>query len=161
VLFVCEDNGFAATTRTAAMTGGDGPAARARSIGIASAEVDGNDVLAVESAVTELLDAVRAGRGPRFLCARTYRLTGHTGADPATYRPKAEVEARWKEDPIARLGAHLRLAGVSDADLAADAAAAAAEMRRVYERAVATPYPAAGNAFADVQDVGDPRAGAL
>jgi acetoin:2,6-dichlorophenolindophenol oxidoreductase subunit alpha len=158
VLFVCEDNGFAATTRTVAMTGGEGPAARARSIGIAAAEVDGNDVLAVESAVAELLGAVRAGEGPRFLRARTYRLTGHTGADAATYRPKAEVEARWREDPIARAAAHLQLAGLIEADLAADAEAAQAEMRQVYQQAVATSYPAAGNAFADVQDVGDPRA---
>jgi pyruvate dehydrogenase E1 component alpha subunit len=161
VLFVCEDNGFAATTRTAAMSGGEGPAARARAIGIEAAEVDGNDVVAVESAVAELLGAVRTGRGPRFLCARTYRLSGHTGADPATYRPKAEVEARWKEDPIARLAAHLRLAGVPEADLAADREAAQAEMREAYGQAVAAPYPAAAEAFADVQDVGDPRAEAF
>jgi pyruvate dehydrogenase E1 component alpha subunit len=161
VLFVCEDNGFAATTRTAAMTGGEGAAARARAIGIPAAEVDGNDVLAVEGAVAELLGAVRGGKGPRFLCARTYRLTGHTGADPATYRPQAEVEAHWKEDPVARLAAHLRLAGVAEADLAADAEAALAEMRTAYEDAVATPYPAAAHAFADVQDVGDPRAEAF
>jgi pyruvate dehydrogenase E1 component alpha subunit len=158
---VCEDNGFAATTRTAAMTGGDGPAARARAIGIPAAEVDGNDVLAVESTASELLAAVRAGEGPRFLCAKTYRLTGHTGADPATYRSKAEVEARWKEDPIARLAAQLRLADVAEADLAADAEAAVAEMRLAYEAGVATPYPAAARAFADVQDVGDPRAEAF
>jgi pyruvate dehydrogenase E1 component alpha subunit len=161
VLFVCEDNGFAATTRTAAMTGGEGPAARARAIGIPAAEVDGNDVLAVESTVAELMGAVRAGEGPRFLCARTYRLTGHTGADAAGYRPKAEVEARWKEDPVARLVAHLRLAGVAEADLAANATAAQAEMRQAYEEAVAAAYPAALKAFADVQDVGDPRAEAF
>jgi TPP-dependent pyruvate/acetoin dehydrogenase alpha subunit len=161
VLFVCEDNGFAATTRTAAMTGGEGPAARARAIGIPAAEVDGNDVLAVESTVAELLGAVRSGEGPRFLCARTYRLSGHTGADPAAYRPQDEVEARWKEDPIARLAAHLRLAGVAETDVAADADAAEAEMRRAYDEAVATPYPAASQASADVQDVGDPRAEAF
>jgi pyruvate dehydrogenase E1 component alpha subunit len=161
VLFVCEDNGFAATTRTASMTGGDGPAARARSIGIPAADVDGNDALAVESAVAELLGAVRAGEGPRFLCARTYRLTGHTGADPATYRPRAEVEERWKQDPIARLAAHLRLAGLPEAELAADAATAQAEMRQAYAQALATPYPPAARAFADVQDVGDPRAEAF
>jgi len=34
VLFVCEDNGFAATTRTKTMTAGDGPVARAESLGI-------------------------------------------------------------------------------------------------------------------------------
>jgi pyruvate dehydrogenase E1 component alpha subunit len=46
---------------------------------------------------------------------------------------------------------------VPDADLAADAAAAHAEMREAYARTVATPYPAAAGAFADVQDVGSPR----
>jgi len=39
VLFVCEDNGFAATTRTRTMTAGDGPSARARSMDIPAVEV--------------------------------------------------------------------------------------------------------------------------
>jgi pyruvate dehydrogenase E1 component alpha subunit len=161
VLYVCEDNGFAATTRTAAMTGGDGPTVRARSIGLSAADVDGNDVLSVDNAVAALIAAVRAGEGPRFLYARTYRLTGHTGADPAAYRPRAEVEERWKDDPIARLAQHLRLAGVAEADLAADRDAAEAEMREAYEQALAAPCPAPAAAFADVQDIGDPRAEAF
>ena len=157
VLFVCEDNGFAATTRTQTMTAGPGPVARAESLGIPALDVDGNDVLAVDAAVAELTSAVRAGGGPRFLRARTYRLTGHTGADAATYRPKEEVEARWKEDPIARVADLLREAGVPDAEIAADAETAKAEMRAAYEAAVATPYPPAEKAFVDVQDIGDPR----
>ena len=92
VLFVCEDNGFAATTRTKSMTAGDGPSARARAIGLPAEEIDGNDVLAVDLAARETIRAVREGGGPRFLHLHTYRLTGHTGADPATYRPKEEVE---------------------------------------------------------------------
>jgi pyruvate dehydrogenase E1 component alpha subunit len=67
------------------------------------------------------------------------------------------VEARWQDDPIARLGQHLRLAGVTDSDLAEDIAAAEAEMARAYDEALATPYPAAADAFAHVQDIGDPR----
>ena len=55
VLFVCEDNGFAATTRTRAMTAGDGPAARAESLGIPAVEVDGNDILAVDEAARALV----------------------------------------------------------------------------------------------------------
>lgn len=157
VLFVCEDNGFAATTRTQTMTAGPGPVARAESLGIPALDVDGNDVLAVDAAVAELTSAVRAGGGPRFLRARTYRLTGHTGADAATYRPKEEVEARWKEDPIARVADLLREAGVPDAEIAADAETAKAEMRAAYEAAVATPYPPAEKAFVDVQDIGNPR----
>lgn len=157
VLFVCEDNGFAATTRTQTMTAGAGPAARAESLGIPARDVDGNDVLAVDAAAAELTAAVRSGGGPRFLRARTYRLTGHTGADAATYRPKEEVEARWKDDPIARAAEMLREAGVAASEIAADAEAAKAEMKSAYQAAVATPYPPAEQAYADVQDIGCPR----
>lgn len=156
VLFVCEDNGYAATTSTRAVTAGEGPSARARSIGIPALDIDGNDVLAVDAATAELTQAVREGEGPRFLTAKTYRLTGHTGSDPATYRAKEEVAARWKEDPIARAAAALEAAGVAGTDLAADAGSARREMLDVYDRAVATPYPPAERAYHDVQDVGDP-----
>ena len=38
----------------------------------------------------------------------TYRLGDHTTADDAArYRPPEEVQARWKEEPIARLRAYL------------------------------------------------------
>jgi TPP-dependent pyruvate/acetoin dehydrogenase alpha subunit len=159
VLFVCEDNGFAATTRTRAMTSGDGPLARAKSLGIPGVTVDGNDVLAVEAATRELLDAVRSGGGPRFLHAVTYRLTGHTAVDPATYRPKDEVDAGWRNDPIARLEVLLAEAGsAGDAEHARKAALE--EMTAAYTIAKDTPYPETALAFADVQDVGDPRADA-
>jgi pyruvate dehydrogenase E1 component alpha subunit len=160
VLFVCEDNGFAATTRTASMTAGQGPAARARAIGIPAEEVDGNDVVAVEAAARNLIGAIRQGGGPRFLHARTYRLTGHTGVDAAPYRPAEEVAARRKEEPIGRAAALLRAAGVAEAELEADRTEAEAEMARAYAAAFAAPYPEAAEAFRDVQDVGSPAAGA-
>jgi 2-oxoisovalerate dehydrogenase E1 component alpha subunit len=38
----------------------------------------------------------------------TYRLGDHTTADDAArYRPPEEVQARWKEEPIARLRSYL------------------------------------------------------
>ena len=157
VLFVCEDNGFAATTRTRTMTAGEGPSARARSFGIPSVELDGNDVLGVDAAARDLVAAIRDGAGPRFLHAHTYRLTGHTGSDPAAYRPKDEVEARWKDDPIAAVAAILEGAGVGPGMLAEVKDAAYREMQDAYETAKATPFPAVERAFADVQDVGDPR----
>lgn len=157
VLFVCEDNGFAATTRTATMTAGDGPSARARSLGLVTEEVDGNDVLALDLAARELIRDVRDGGGPRFLHVHTYRLTGHTGADPAAYRPKAEVEERWLNDPIARAAALLESAGMKSEALDGARDEAFREMREAFESAKATPFPPVGQAFADVQDVGDPR----
>ncbi|MCH9000912.1 MAG: thiamine pyrophosphate-dependent dehydrogenase E1 component subunit alpha, partial [Proteobacteria bacterium] len=119
VLFVCEDNGFAATTRTRDLTGGPGPAARAESLGIPAAEVDGNDVVAVDEASRDALAALRAGAGPRFLLCRTYRLAGHTQADAGAYRSAEEVAAAWRDDPIARSRAWLVEAGADPEAMAA------------------------------------------
>jgi acetoin:2,6-dichlorophenolindophenol oxidoreductase subunit alpha len=160
VLFICEDNGYAATTRTSTMTGGAGPAARATAIGVQAETVDGNDVLAVEDAARRLVGDIRAGQGPRFLHAHTWRTTGHTGVDPATYRPAAEVEARRATDPLKRAREALALAGVAEADLDADHDEAVREMTRAYEAAKHAPFPPASVAFTDVQDVGSPLQGA-
>jgi len=157
VLFVCEDNGYAATTVTRTMTAGDGASTRARAFGIPAVEVDGNDVLAVDAAAAELTQAIRAGGGPRLLHARTYRLTGHTGSDPAAYRPADEVAARRREEPIGRAAELLRDAGVTPDALRDDQSAAVAEMLAAYRAAVAAPFPSAEQAFTDVQDAGDPR----
>ena len=157
VLFVCEDNGFAATTRTSSTLAGPGPAARARSLGVPAQEVDGNDALAVDTAARALVADIRAGGGPRFLLARTYRITGHTGSDPAAYRPAAEVEAARGRDPIARLAALLAEAGVPIADLEADRADAEAEMQTAYDDARAAPFPDPAEALRDVQDMGSPE----
>jgi TPP-dependent pyruvate/acetoin dehydrogenase alpha subunit len=157
ILFVCEDNGFAATTRTRAMTAGEGPAARAESFGIPSATVDGNDVLAVDETVRRLTGEIRAGGGPRFLLCRTYRLTGHTGADPAGYRSQEEVATAWQGDPVARTRDLLATAGVSASGIATAEAEARTEIDAAYAAAKASPFPPLSRAFADVQDVGDPR----
>ncbi len=156
VLFVCEDNGFAATTRTAALTGGPGPAARAESLGIPAAEVDGNDVLAVDESARELTGRIRDGGGPQFLWARTYRLGGHTAADPGAYRSQAEVAERWRHDPIAACLAMLRTTGLEEAAVEARRAAAEAEIARAFETARAAAWPEPAAAFTDVQDLGAP-----
>ena len=157
VLFVCEDNAFAATTRTCAVTAGAGPGARAESLGIPSIEVDGNDVQAIDETVRSLVHAVRTGAGPRFLHARTYRLTGHTATDAAAYRTREEVDARWTLDPIAGCATILEAAGVSAGTLDAIRDDAVTEMRAALDDARSAPWPDASLAFSDVQDIGAPN----
>ncbi len=154
VIFVCEDNRFAATTRTGTVTAGDGPRARAESLGIRSAEVDGNDVMAVDEVSRAVIEDVRGGGGPRFIHARTYRLAGHTAADPDTYRPAEEIEARRKDDPIARCATILIDTGTEPGTLEALQSGARREMEEILRVARAAPWPAAGRAFDDVQDSG-------
>jgi len=160
VLFVCEDNTFAATTRTAAMTSGPGIAARAESLGIPAVEVDGNDVVAVDEAAADLARIVRGRSEPRLLLARTYRLTGHTASDAAGYRRPEEVADAWTRDPILLCERALAEGGVAPELLVAQRRRAEAEMERAYEAARTAAWPDAGGAFDHVQDAGDPRAGA-
>ena len=151
VLFVCEDNGFAATTRTEALTAGPGPAARAESLGIRAAKVDGNDIVTVDAIAREFIAAARAGE-PRFLHAKTWRLEGHTAADKGSYREASEVEARWAEEPVARCGALLEEAGVDPRRLEAARDEAEREMEAVFEDARAADWPPPSTAFDDVLD---------
>jgi acetoin:2,6-dichlorophenolindophenol oxidoreductase subunit alpha len=157
VLFVCEDNQYAATTATATTTGGPGPAARAEALGLPPTRVDGNDVIATCRAAAALVDRIRAGGGPQFLHAITYRRTGHTSVDAAAYRPAGEAEAAAaNDDPIGRCRETLALTGVAAADLDALRDAARAEMAAALAEAEAAPWPDDAEVFADAQDVGSP-----
>nr|WP_276512396.1 thiamine pyrophosphate-dependent dehydrogenase E1 component subunit alpha [Bradyrhizobium yuanmingense] len=156
VLFVCEDNGYAATTKTRTMTAGPGFSDRASAFGVPSVEVDGNDVVAVDAAAAELIQEARAGDGPRFLHAKTFRVTGHTNSDLGAYRAKGEVEVAKAHDPIARARELLISAGVAADALDADKDSAYAEMEAACRSAREAAFPAANMAFVDVQDVGSP-----
>ncbi len=161
VLFVCEDNAYAATTRTETMTGGPGPAARAEALGIPSRAVDGNDVDRVAEAAADLRERVLGGGGPQFLWAKTWRLKGHTAVDKAAYRDAGEAAARWEDDPVARAAETLRSHGIAEEALSGHRKAAVEEMRAAYEEAKAAPWPETASLYADVQDAGDPREAAF
>ncbi|MEN2991151.1 thiamine pyrophosphate-dependent dehydrogenase E1 component subunit alpha [Tistrella sp. BH-R2-4] len=160
VLFVCEDNNWSATTRTAAMSAGPGIAARSEALGVPALSIDGNDVEAVDEAAGRLIGLIRGGSGPRLLHARTYRLKGHTVTDAAPYRPADEVAARWEDDPIARNAAELKGLGLDDDEIAAIEVAETARIAATVTAALAAPLPDTAAAFDDVQDIGRPRPGA-
>jgi TPP-dependent pyruvate/acetoin dehydrogenase alpha subunit len=103
--------------------------AKAAAYGIASAAVDGMDVIAVEVAASRALEEIRAGGGPRFLECRTYRLRAHSMFDAQLYRDKAEIE-QWKaREPISRFRGWLAQSGlVFEEEVARLEAAAEAEV---------------------------------
>ena len=150
VLFVCEDNRISATTPTGPMTAGEGATARARSMGIAGLTVDGNDVMAVHDEARALIAEVRAGGGPRFLHALTYRFKGHVSVDAGSYRDAAEVEAAKRNDPLLLARAKLLAGGLPAAEIDAIDAAAQAEIAAALAAAEAAPWPVAAEAYDDV-----------
>src|SRR5919206_410458 len=103
VLYVCENNQYAMSTRADWSIAGGNPAARAAGYGIPGVTVDGMDLFAVHAAASELVERARRGDGPAYLVCNTYRYHGHHAGDPLNYRQKEEVE-RWRQqDPIERV----------------------------------------------------------
>ena len=69
---------------------------------IPAAQIDGMDVVAVRESAEEAVRRVRAGDGPVFLEAITYRFRGHSMADPVQYRDNQEVDEWRSKDPISQ-----------------------------------------------------------
>ena len=112
VVFFCQNNHWA-ISEPVALQSGSSLAGRAAGFGVPSVAVDGNDVLAVMAVTRAALARARAGGGPSFIEAVTYRMGPHTTADdPTRYREPAELEAWRRMDPIDRVEAHLVSRGV-------------------------------------------------
>lgn len=108
VVFVAANNQWAISVPLRLQTGTETLAQKAVAAGFIGEQVDGNDVVAMRAAAEEAIAAARDGQGPRLIEAVTYRLGDHTTSDDASrYRSTEEVQARWKEDPIARLRTYL------------------------------------------------------
>ena len=102
VIFFCENNQYASTTSVKTVMKIEDVADRAAGYGMPGIVVDGNDVLAVHSAVREYAERARGGGGPALIEAKTYRMRGHFVGDPQLYRPAEEVQAQRANDPIER-----------------------------------------------------------
>ena len=129
ILFICENNLYAMGTRLDLSESETDIHLKAQCYRMPSESVDGMDVLAVDAAANHAVAAIRAGQGPQFIECRTYRFRAHSMFDPQLYRSKEEVE-EWKErDPIPRLAAWMRQAGMlHDADVEAIEAEVKAEI---------------------------------
>ena len=121
VLYVVENNGYAMSTATARGLANTRVADRAAAYGIPGDRVDGNDFFAVRDRAAALIADIRAGQGPALLECVTYRLSGHSRGDPRVYRTKEEEAKAWKNDPIPRMEAALKLTAETIASLRCDA----------------------------------------
>lgn len=161
VLFVCENNQFATEVPFSSVAGNPNVAARGAAYGIASFEVDGNDVLAVEAVAREAVKRARNGEGPTLIECKTYRTRAHAeGMGDFTYRTREDVE-QWKTRcPIARLKKHLldhKIA--SDAELSAIEQDVATLTESAHEFAEKSAYPTAESATTHIYAA--PRSGPL
>ena len=119
VVYVCENNLYSISTRVDRQAPVTSVAERVRAYDLSAEVVDGNDVVAVTLTVERAVAKAREGRGPSLVECLTYRQGGHKRDDPATYRPREEVEMWLRRDPVHRMRAALEADGlVAEADAA-------------------------------------------
>ncbi len=141
VLFVCENNQYAATTPVKLSTAKLDVAGRAESYGLPSEEVDGNDVLAVSQAADQAVRRIREQGGPSFLECLTYRIEPHCGILPDDREP-GERESWYERDPILILRKKLEVEKViTPEQLEAIEADVAAQLQAAVAFAEDSPWP--------------------
>lgn len=106
VLFVCENNFYAANSHQSARQSLDNIYKKGLIYGIKGKRIDGNDVIKIFETSKDLIEQIRKGKGPALLECRTYRWKAHVGPDydfETGFRPKRELEVWTKTCPINRL----------------------------------------------------------
>jgi len=142
VIFVCENNGFAVSTRSSDSSAVTQIADRAAAYGMPGAVVDGNDVIAVYRAADKVVKRARKGMGPALVECMTYRWEGHYIGDPCLYRSRQEVALRKEECAILRLKKRLIRGGVlTERAYTRLDAEVTREMEKAQQFAIESPHP--------------------
>lgn len=108
IVFLIENNGYAYSTPSYKQFAVKDLADRAKAYAMPGISIDGNDVLAVMTAVNNATEAARAGQGPALIECKTFRVRGHSEADKADYVPQEQREEWLKKDPIKRFEDYLQ-----------------------------------------------------
>jgi pyruvate dehydrogenase E1 component alpha subunit len=131
LILFCNNNQWAISTPLSAQTAAPTLADKAIGYGMPGVRVDGGDVLAVFEATRDAVARARAGDGPTFVEAVTYRAAPHaTADDPSVYVDAERVEEARQGECLGRYEGYLRRLGVLDDETAERVRAEAAEIMR-------------------------------
>lgn len=145
VIYVCENNQYNEYTHNSETAAGS-LVERGRAFGLHSVEVDGQDVRAVYTAMTELVARARRGEGPAYMVCHTYRFHGHHVGDiDRSYYRSRDEEQWWRaRDPLRLLADWLTTeAGIAPDILQGIDDSVRREVDEAVEYALNAPYPAA------------------
>ena len=151
VVFVCNNNQYAYSTPLERQMPVTHVADRADAYGMRGEIVDGNDVLAVREAVGEAVGRARDGGGPEMVECKSFRMTGHSAHDDASYVPPELFEEWARRDPILRFETTLQEQDVLDkAELEALDARVVREIDDAVAMAEKDPLPEPEDCLKDV-----------
>src|SRR3954449_849893 len=143
LILFCNNRQWAISTPLAAQTRAETLADKAIGYGMPGVRVDGTDVLACYEATREAADRARAGEGPTFIEALSYRAAPHaTADDPRAYIDLERVEEEKKRECLGRFEGYLRRAGLLTDEMAESVRAEAADLMRAAIAAAEAEAPA-------------------
>jgi pyruvate dehydrogenase E1 component alpha subunit len=152
IVFVFENNGYAASTGSGFSVACGDIARRGNAFGMPGRIADGGDFFAVSEAFLELAERARAGQGPGILELKLHRFYGHYEGDRQSYRAPGEVdELRASKDCLRFF--RRRVTGtslLSDAQLDTIDGEVGAVIEQALEQARAAPFPTADELLRDV-----------
>jgi pyruvate dehydrogenase E1 component alpha subunit len=170
VVLFCNNNQWAISTPLSKQTAAPTLADKAIGYGMPGVRVDGGDVLAVYEATREAVERARAGDGPTFVEAVTYRAAPHaTADDPSLYVDPERVEEERENECVGRYERYLLRAGILSEERAHEINQEALELMRsgiaeaeaeppadpglVFEHAYADPPPALDDDLAELRRI--------
>ena len=170
LILFCNNNGWAISTPLSAQTAAETLADKAVGYGMPGVRVDGADVLAVFEATREAVERARAGEGPTFVEAVTYRAAPHaTADDPSAYIDPERVEEEKRNECVGRYERYLRRIGVLTDEVVEEIRGEALDVMRqgiaeaeaeppadpglVFEHAYANPLPSFEQELAELRRI--------
>jgi pyruvate dehydrogenase E1 component alpha subunit len=169
-VLLCNNNQWAISTPLSEQTAAPTLADKAIGYGMPGVRVDGGDVLAVYEATRDAVLRARAGDGPTFIEAVTYRSAPHaTADDPSIYIDEERVAEERENECVGRYERYLGRLGVLDDQQAAAIKGEALELMRagiaeaeaeppadpglVFEHAYANPPPRQADDLAELRRI--------
>ncbi|MFZ3416814.1 thiamine pyrophosphate-dependent dehydrogenase E1 component subunit alpha [Arthrobacter sp. 3Tela_A] len=150
VIFLCQNNLYAEMTPVEDTMAIPHVADRAKGLGMPGVTVDGNDPVAMVAALREAVERARSGGGPTLVEAVTFRFEGHYAGDLGKYIPEEQLAHQRELDPMLTFPRYLVENGVSQEEIDAIRAEAAAEVEAALKTALAAPAPGVDEIRTDV-----------
>ena len=150
VIFICENNQYAASTHISLTMKIENIADRAKSYGIPGKIVDGMDVIAVREITRQAVEQARRGNGPTLIEAKTYRFMGHSRGDPGKYRREDELSDWQSRDPIPLFRTYLVDRGVDRQTLDSLEESVDEGIDEAVKYALAAPHPDPSETYSHV-----------
>jgi 2-oxoisovalerate dehydrogenase E1 component len=100
VIFIVENNGYGLSTPVSEQFRCEHIADRAKGYGMRSVILDGNNILEVYQAISQLAEELREKPEPVLVECKTFRMRGHEEASGVKYVPKELLETWAQKDPV-------------------------------------------------------------